>query len=87
MDMPKGPFCQSCAMPMEKPEQFGTNADGKPNKDYCTYCYQKGKFTAPNAKMNDMIAKVEEIMKGMNVPAQAIEQTKKFIPTLKRWRA
>ncbi len=32
---PQGPFCQSCAMPMAKPQNFGTNADGIQNQEYC----------------------------------------------------
>ena len=31
---PKGPICQSCVMPMEKPEDFGTEADGSRNEEY-----------------------------------------------------
>lgn len=27
-EQPKGPFCQSCGMPMENEEVFGTNANG-----------------------------------------------------------
>ena len=38
-------FCQSCGMPMDTPELFGTNADGSKNEDYCTYCFKDGKFT------------------------------------------
>jgi len=37
-------ICQSCGMPIEKPEQFGTNADGSINHDYCIYCRKDGKF-------------------------------------------
>jgi len=36
---PKGPVCQSCAMPMTKPDDFGTNGDGTKNGDYCSMCY------------------------------------------------
>ena len=28
-------ICQSCGMPMESEDDFGTNADGSPNSDYC----------------------------------------------------
>lgn len=37
-------FCQSCGMPLTNTNK-GTNADGSLNEDYCTYCYQNGKFT------------------------------------------
>jgi len=32
-------ICQSCAMPMNKEEDFGTNADGSKNEEYCTHCF------------------------------------------------
>ncbi len=38
-------MCQSCRMPMNKdPQGGGTNADGSKNPEYCSYCYQNGKF-------------------------------------------
>jgi predicted transcriptional regulator YdeE len=37
-------FCQSCAMPMTKQEDFGTEADGGTSRDYCGYCYKQGRF-------------------------------------------
>ncbi len=39
-------MCQSCGMPLSKdPKGGGTNIDGSNNRDYCSYCYQSGKFT------------------------------------------
>ena len=39
-------FCQSCGMPLAgAPQEMGTEKDGSPNPDYCTYCYQNGAFT------------------------------------------
>ena len=49
-------FCQCCAMPLDKPEDQGTEVDGSLSGDYCRYCYQKGAFTAPDATMDDIIA-------------------------------
>jgi hypothetical protein len=85
-NQPKVPFCQSCAMPMEKRENFGTNTDGSKNKEYCSYCYQNGKFTEPDITMEQMIKKCAGIMKQMHIPEAQIEQTKTFIPMLKRWK-
>jgi hypothetical protein len=85
-NQPKGPFCQSCAMPMEKTKDFGTNTDGSKNKEYCCYCYNNGKFTELNITMEQMIKKCESIMKEMHIPEAQIEQTKTFIPMLKRWK-
>jgi len=39
-------ICKSCGMPMCRPEDFGTNADGTPNNDYCVHCCKDGKLTA-----------------------------------------
>jgi len=84
---PQGPFCQSCAMPMLKPDDFGTNAEGSKNEEYCYYCFQKATFTEPNITMEEMIEKCSAIMKQMNIPETQIDQTKQCIPMLKRWRA
>ena len=37
--------CQSCYMPMNKPEDFGKEADGSPSQDYCVHCYENGDFS------------------------------------------
>lgn len=84
--IPKGPFCQSCAMPMEKDEQFGTNADGSKNNEYCVYCMQQGKFTQPDITVEQMIDKVSGVMRDMKLPEFIISQVKTFIPKLKRWQ-
>lgn len=38
--------CQSCGMPMGEHSNFGTNADGTSNADYCGFCFADGKFTS-----------------------------------------
>jgi hypothetical protein len=47
---------------MEKPEMFGTNTDGSMSEEYCTYCFQSGKFTEPGISMQEMIDKCVSIM-------------------------
>ena len=48
--------CQRCGMmPLDKPEDFGTNADGSRNVDYCCYCYENGSFFYPEATMEQVI--------------------------------
>jgi len=54
----KGLICQSCVMPMEKPEDFGTEADGSRNEEYCRFCYRDGGFTDPDIIMEQMIKKI-----------------------------
>lgn len=85
---PKGPFCQSCGMPMEKPDDFGATAEGFKINDYCHFCFQNGQFTDTTITMNKMIESVVGIMKTkMNMPeAQAKAMANGFIPKLKRWQ-
>jgi len=73
-------------MPMAKSADFGTNVNGSQNQEYCHYCFQNGKFTEPKITMKQMIAKCAEIMEQMKMPKALIEQTKTFIPMLKRWK-
>ena len=40
-ERPNGPFCQSCGMPLVKPEDFGTAADGFRINDYCHFCFER----------------------------------------------
>ena len=65
------PICQSCGMPLTAPEQFGKNADGTTNGDYCVYC-------CPNGEAN---------MTGMFPDEKAARDTlSRYLPTLRRWR-
>jgi len=89
MKQSMGPFCQSCAMPMEKDEHFGTNAGGGKNEDYCCYCFKDGAFTEPDITMEQMKHKVIDIMVNqMHMPAEQVKpMMQAFIPVLKRWRS
>ncbi len=73
-------------MPMAKEEDFGTYNDGSSNEEFCRYCFQEGKFTEPDITLEGMVQKSVAILKQMQVPEAQIEQTKAFIPMLKRWR-
>ncbi|MBI2411244.1 MAG: zinc ribbon domain-containing protein [Candidatus Kerfeldbacteria bacterium] len=80
-------ICQSCAMPMEKFADYGTNQDESQNYEFCTHCYQKGAFTQPNISMEQMINGCIGIMVqyGMS-EEEAKAQIEPVIPTLKRWK-
>jgi hypothetical protein len=75
-------------MPMEKPDDFGTTADGFKVNDYCHFCFENGAFTDPHITMEQMIKKVIEIMTTkMGMPeAQVKSFATEFIPKLKRWQ-
>lgn len=80
------PLCQSCGMPMQKPADFGTNADHSPTREYCTHCYQAGAFTAPDITMTQMIEQCVSMMIDQGIPTEdAKAEVATTIPTLKRW--
>ena len=85
-------FCQSCGMPLTREEDFGTNADGSTNFDYCQYCYKDGVFLQ-DCTMDEMIEHcsqfVDEVNKHMPKPMTKEEykqMMRGFFPMLKRWR-
>lgn len=80
MFKPKGPFCQSCGMPLSK----DTGNSGNP--DYCSKCYSNGKFTEPNITLEQMQAKVMQKMKEMHFPKFMATWFTKDMPNLKRWK-
>jgi len=81
------PCCQSCIMLMDKPELYGTTANGGKSKDYCSQCFQNGKFTEPDITMQEMIEKrVEQIVNKYGVREELARRSlADEIPTAKRW--
>ena len=84
-------FCQSCGMPLQKPEEFGTNQDGSKNEEYCCYCYTNGAFTS-DCTMDEMIEHCVQFLCEFNkengvdfTKEEAVVQMKQFFPALKRW--
>jgi hypothetical protein len=83
----KDPCCQSCAMPMRKPEDFGTNADGGASRDYCRFCFRMGAFADPDISLVGMIEKLVTFAPKMNMTEEeARAMANSVIPSLKRWR-
>jgi hypothetical protein len=85
----EGPFCQSCAMPLERPEDFGTDKAGVRVNDYCRYCFAGGAFTAPGISMETMLEKCvgEMARQGVMPEPQARALMSEVLPRLGRWRA
>lgn len=87
MFTPKGPYCQSCGMPLSKDKNGGgTNTDGSLSTEYCSNCYQNGKFTEPNITLEQMIDKVMGKMKEMHIPKFLAKSFTKNMSELKRWQ-
>ena len=85
---PRGPFCQSCSMPMEKPDDFGTDAAGFRMNDYCKFCFKAGAFTEPAMTKEQMIERVGRLLvERVRMPEeQAVAMANEFVPKLKRWQ-
>jgi hypothetical protein len=80
-------ICQSCGMPMMKPEYFGINADGSKNEEYCTYCFKGGNFTLPNVTLSQMIEKLVSMHDQMGITEEAARKmASENLPKLKRWQ-
>ena len=83
---PKGPFCQSCGMPMSKDSMGGgAEADGHKSTEFCSHCYRNGRFTEPDLTADQMVEKVRGKMKEMHLPGFLAKSLTKGIPDLKRW--
>jgi len=83
-------YCQSCGMPLVSANaEYGTNADGSVNEDYCKYCYEKGAYTL-ECTMDEMIEFCVPYMataeSGMTED-EARKIMKEAFPSLKRWKA
>lgn len=81
-------ICQSCGMPMEQENQFGTNKENKLVQEYCIHCYKDGAFTNPDITLAEMIDICVPFMvqDGMEESA-ARTMMQQFLPNLKRWSA
>lgn len=84
-------ICQSCGMPITNESQLGTNADGSPNRDYCVYCFQRGRFMEEGS-MEEMIERCAMSVIDFNcyleaplTEEQAAARMREEFPRLKRW--
>ena len=73
-------------MPLEDENLLGTEKDGTKTHEYCTYCYQQGKFINPDMTLEEMRSLVKKIMGEKKFPQWIIEAGLKQLPNLNRWR-
>ncbi|MCL2608952.1 MAG: zinc ribbon domain-containing protein [Treponema sp.] len=84
--MSNGTVCQSCGMPLANPGDFGKEADGSPNGDYCRHCYPNGAFNSPNETMEQMIESCIPFCRDRyESDAAARADMREHFPLLKRW--
>lgn len=80
-------FCQSCGMPLKKdPHGGGTKKDGSKSKEYCSFCYQNGIFTAPDITAEQMQKLCVDKLKEMRFPRFIAWVFTRGIPKLERWK-
>ncbi len=79
-------LCQSCSMPLDKPEMMGTEKDGSKSNEYCVYCYQNGAFINPDMTLEEMKILVKEQMEKRKINTNLINMAVSSLPNLKRWR-
>ena len=67
---------------------FGTNASGSMNFEYCNMCFQKGAFTDMDMTCARMVQmSIDYMTKNMGFSEEeAKELSFEIIPRLKRWR-
>jgi hypothetical protein len=80
-------FCQSCTLPIDNPEDRGTEKDGSKSDMYCKYCYQHGTFTTPDMTLDQMMQIAKTEMKKLHLPESIIQQSVNMLPGLKRWQS
>ena len=80
--------CQSCAMPMKKAEDFGTEKGGGTSEDYCCHCYKDGEFTWHAASLDEAVDGNVEFWEkeGDESDADLRARVKKEFSQLKRWK-
>jgi hypothetical protein len=79
-------YCQSCSMPMDNTADRGTEKDGTPSQEYCTYCYQNGAFINSDMTIDGMRSIVKTQMEQRNIPTDIIDTAVNLLPYLKRWK-
>lgn len=79
--------CQSCGMPLGE-DFYGTTSEGTPELEYCKFCYQKGSFTEPDLRLDQMVKRSVDHMVGEQLASreQAQGVAESMLPQLKRWR-
>jgi hypothetical protein len=82
----KQKICQSCGMPLQKEEDFGTNPSGSKSEEYCFHCFQNGKFLDEGITLQEKIDKNVKFAVQMGRSEQeARKLASEVLPKLKRW--
>lgn len=78
--------CQSCAMPMKKAEDRGTEKTSVKNLMYCKHCYEEGEFTQKDISVEEMKQLVKNKCIEMGFPKFLAGMFTRGIHKLERWK-
>jgi hypothetical protein len=78
-------ICQSCATPIRKDFEKGTERNGGFTEAYCRRCYQSGAFTDPKITVEAMRENVRVKMIEMQFPRFLAVLLSNKVYSLKRW--
>lgn len=85
-------YCQSCGMPLDKPEWLGTRTDKSKSSEYCYYCLKDGEYVVDISmdKMIDIWVKYSKKFNQYSQSQLSKEEVRRLLkerlPRLKRWR-
>ena len=83
----KQKICQSCGMPLQKEEDFGTDVSGSKSEEYCFHCFQNGKFLDAGITLQEKIDKNVKFAVQMGMSEhEARKLASNVLPELKRWK-
>jgi hypothetical protein len=79
--------CQSCGMPLSAdPKGGGSNADGSLSHEYCSYCFESGKFHNPDMTVDEMRVFIIEKLREKGYPRFIARFFTLGLERLQRWR-
>lgn len=82
-------ICQSCGMNIAEDQYKGTNVDGSLSQEFCSYCFQNGKYTNNRSLEEQVEVGLSFDDKYQNASIEEKEkikeQAKNILSNLKRW--
>ena len=82
---PRHAVCQSCAAPIQRDIDMGTEKDGSHTELYCRRCFAWGQFTEPRMTAEQMHEIVRARMIGLKFPRFLAKLSANGVYDLKRW--
>lgn len=68
------------------PKGGGTNADGSLSKEYCSFCYESGRFVNPGMTIDEMRTLIIEKLVERGYPRPIAKLFTIGLDKLERWR-